>query len=715
MSFQDFWLVVRRRRTSLIVTTVVTAVLAVTAGLIRGDRYTASGEIQIQPGSSSGLKASISSVLTSGGIGTIDTVIESDVEILQSKELLLKVAESLKLLDNPDFLQGKKTVKTSTFLGQEIPLLHGNLSNPYVSEAVIKILRRNLKIGSVPRTQLISIEYKSRSPQLSADIVNALESEYIEDNFSSHYKTTQQVSKWLAGQIEDLRSVVQSSEGKMTDLQRKLGVYALDPEHSLIVQEVGSLEKGIADSTEARVSAEARYRILQSLPPDQIQDSPTPLGTDGQLSLLTSLRSQRATISSELAKLLPLYGKNYPQVKQLNAQIAALNREISEQETRVVNQANDAYRVASAAENNAKGMFDDRVKGLYGQRDDLVQYMLLTQEYESNRRMYESILSRLREAAVDAGLDAADIGIVDLALLPVEPSSPSPFLLAFGGLFLGALLGLIYAFLSEKLATHLRDAQEIQDILGLPPLAFIPQTKIMRGETGSAPVSSVIDLLRDSNSPFAESFRAFRTSLLLSSTSRQSKVIAITSCQPSEGKTVVSMNTAVALAQVGKKVVLLETDMRRPAIRNRFGLKGRHGLSEILTGLNTLEEVIQRHEKIGQLDIVPSGTVPPQPSELLASDQMGHLVEHLRANYDYVIFDCPPVLSVTDPVIVGSLADGIVVVIRQGLCTRRMLIRAAEILNSINVKIYGFVLNGIDATLPEYYGYAGYYTYKAEK
>jgi len=710
ISLHDLWLVVRKRRILLIGIAFGAAVLAVTAGLMRGKQYTASGEVQIQPGSASEFKQSLSSMLGSGN-GTLDIVIESDIRVLQSQTLLTKVAETLKLQDNPTFLGGANTVsvRTSFFQHQTVPLLHGDLNNPYVQDAIVKNLRSHLSVSRVPRTQMITIAYTSKSPELATEIVNALENEFIENNFSTHYSATQQVSKWLTAQMDDLRSIVQTSQNRMVDLQRKLGVLALDPEHSLMVQEVANLQKGVSDATEQRVLAEARYRILQSIPSDQIQDSATSVGTDFP-SLLSSLRAQRASVYADLAKLQPVYGPNYPQVKQLRSQADALTKEIGSQEARVVARAKDAYSLAEAAEGQAKGMMDAKIQELFGQRNDLVQYMLLSEEYDSNRHMYESIVERLREAEVDAGLDAADISVVDLATLPVQPSSMPTKEMALIGLLFGALGGLTLALLLEKMDTRLRDAHEIQEILGLPSLAMIPQSH-WRSKASDLEWVVGPELLRDPRSPFSESFRALRTSMRLSTTSRESKVIAVTSCQPAEGKSTVAMNMAAVLAQSGKKVALVDTDMRRPSVYKRLRLEGGKGLSEVLTGYYPLDEVIQKHETLSTLDVIPSGTVPPLPADLLASDQMTEVVKELRARYDYVIFDTPPVLSVTDPAIVAAQADGMVLVIRQGYCTRRMLARAADILGELDVKVYGFVFNGVDASLPEYYGYLGYYTY----
>jgi capsular exopolysaccharide synthesis family protein len=704
----DLWLIVRKRRILLASMAIGLALLAWAYGYFRGDMFTATGEIQIQPGSAADLKQSISSVLSGGS--QLDVIIESDSRILTSEKLLTTVARTLKLQDNACFMGNKAACRMGSLKAEPATTVHGNLDDPEERSAIVGNLRGHLTIARVPRTQMITISYVSPNRQLSADIVNALESEFIKNNFVAHYSSTQEVTNWLTGQIDDLRAIVQDSQDKMVDLQKKLGISALDPSHSMIVQEISNLEKGASDATEERVLEEARYRILQSLPPERIQDGPTPVSMEGAGGLLDNLRSQRATTAAELARQQPLYGPNYPTVKQLNGQIKALDREIAQEEQAVVNKARDAYGIAHNAEDQAKGVLNNRVRELYGQRDDIVKYELLTEEYESNRHMYESILARLREAAVDSGLDSADISVVDLASVPTGASSMSPMTMAELGFVFGLFAGLALALLLERMDTRMRDSKQIQELLGVPAIAIVPQTN-WKNKSSEADAGSGPEILWDARSSFAESMRVFRTSIQLSSTSRESRVIAVTSCQPGEGKSTMSMNLAAALAQGGKKVALVDTDMRRPSVFWRLGLSDRKGLSEFLTGLEPLDGIIQTHKTLPSLDVIPSGICPPLPADLLASDQMKKFVEALRERYEYVIFDSPPALSVTDPLIVASLADGLVLVIRQGYCTKGMLARAGEIFRDVGVKVYGFVLNGVDASLPEYYGYLGYYSY----
>ena len=710
IALTDLWLVIRKRRMLLACLILGCSLVGPVIGYRRGKLYTATGEIQVHPGSAADLKASIASALSGGG--TLETVIESDSIVLTSDRLLLKVAKAMKLQDNPAFLEGATSMKAGGYLrGNTIAIAHGDMDNPYVQQFFVKKLRKHLTIARVPRTEMISISYVSKSPQLSADIVNTLQAEFIKNNFVSHYSNMQEVTTWLTQQIDDLRTVVQDSQDRMVDLQKKLGISALDPSHSVITQEISNLEKGASDATEERVSAEARYRILESLPPDRVQDSPTVLGSEGAQPQIAAMRSQRSALNAELARLQPVYGENYPQVKQLNSQIQELDRQIAKQQQRVVSEAKDALAITQANEAQANAVYENRVRELYGQRDDIVRYELLSEQYESDRHMYESILTSLREAAVDAGLDSADISIIDTAALPTAPSSLSLGSLGTVGLMFGSFFGLALALLLERMDTRMRDSKQIQELLGVPAIAVVPQTN-WKSKGAEPDMSAGPEILWDARSPFAESMRVFRTSIQLSSTSRESRVIAVTSCQPGEGKSTLSMNLAAALAQGGKRAVLVDTDMRRPSVYWRLGLSDKKGLSEYLTGFESLEGVIQTHKTLPTLDVIASGICPPLPADLLGSDQMKEFVQILRARYEYVIFDSPPSLSVTDPLIVASMADGLVLVIRQGYCTRAMLLRAGEIFRDVGVKVYGFVLNGVDTSLPEYYGYLGYYSYE---
>ena len=259
----DLWLVVRKRRILLASAAIGLALLVGAYGLFRGEMFTATGEIQIQPDSAAELKQSINSVLSGGS--QLDVIIESDSRILASEKLLTTVARTLKLQDNACFMGNKAACRMGFLKGEAATTVHGNLDDPRERSAIVGNLRGHLTIARVPRTQMITISYVSLSPKLSADIVNALESEFIKNNFVAHYSNTQQVTNWLTGQIDDLRAIVQQSQDKMVDLQKKLGISALDPSHSMIVQEISNLEKGASDATEQRVRRDQGFKLVQHL------------------------------------------------------------------------------------------------------------------------------------------------------------------------------------------------------------------------------------------------------------------------------------------------------------------------------------------------------------------------------------------------------------------------------------------------------------------
>jgi len=381
------------------------------------------------------------------------------------------------------------------------------------------------------------------------------------------------------------------------DLQKKLGISALDPQHSMIVQEITNLEKGVSDATQQRVLEEARYTCCSPCLPTRFKILQLPGHRWRPESADDPARTARVRQRGNGKAAAGLW-PNYPAGEAVR-QIQAYDHEIAKQERGSSTQAKDATGIAQAAESKATGMLGSRVHELYGQRDDLVQYELLSQEYESNRHMYESILARLREAAVDAGLDSADISIVDLASLPVAPSSMPPATMGMLGLFFGALGGLAFALLLERLDTRLRDSGRFRICwVCLPSQSCRKPT----GKPGKRPRTSIPRqppgrrFYGIPGRPLPEAMRVFRTSIQLSSTSRQSRVIAVTKLSAGRRQVHPIDESGGGPCSGGKRVVVVDTDMRRPSLLWRLKLTGKRGLSEYLTGAEPWKES-SRHTK----------------------------------------------------------------------------------------------------------------------
>jgi capsular exopolysaccharide synthesis family protein len=347
-------------------------------------------------------------------------------------------------------------------------------------------------------------------------------------------------------------------------------------------------------------------------------------------------------------------------------------------------------------------------------RDDMVEFTIRQREFDSNRELYQGLLQRLRAAGIEAGLESSEIEIVDLAYRPASPTMPSASSTIVTRLVFFLLGGIALAFTLENLDTGMRSIYEIETLIELPSLAIIPKAKryVEADDTQEATTAQRnIFVLSAPKSHFAESFRSLLTSLLLSTAGHPPKVILVTSATPSEGKTTVSTNLSSVMAQRDSKVLLIDCDLRRPTVHHRFGLTGKTGLSTILTGAARLQDVVQQVPDLPNLHILTSGPVPPFPTEMLGSQAFVQLLEEAKKNYTHVIIDSPPILSVTDGVILARMCDAVALVIRHGKTSKHIIRRARDLLIRAGAPITGIVQNAVDLNSPEYYGYYGYYNY----
>src|ERR1051325_7147785 len=346
--------------------------------------------------------------------------------------------------------------------------------------------------------------------------------------------------------------------------------------------------------------------------------------------------------------------------------------------------------------------------------ESAIEYSLLKRDLETNRTLYEGLLEKLKEAGVSAGLRSNNFRIVDAARKPTLPAEPNiPRNLTFA-LALGLTAGVGLAFVLEALDNTVHTPEQAQAISALPSLGMIPLGSLI-GEVGAprlavASSKEAVELVTQARpqSQMAESYRALRTSLLLTSLGTPPKVILVTSALPQEGKTTTSMNTAIVLAQKGSRVLIIDADMRRPSVHKALGMGPRTGLSNVLTGSAQLHQAIVRSTLIPTLYVLAAGTPPPNPAELLASSHMKDVLAELREQYDHIVVDTPPTLSVTDAVVMSTRADAVVLVIRSGQTTKQALRRARDLLMQVNARVSGVLLNAVDLTSPDYYYYYEY-------
>ena len=690
-------IVLRKRRWVLIFAVLLGFIFGMYRSWTQPQFYTSTGEIQVRAGASAQYRVDNASF---GSLSDPTMRLQTEVAILQSDSLALSVAQKLNLQNDPAFLNAKGPVK------------HRNLedNNGAVREGIIRKIHAGLKVALVPHTDLIKISYSSLNGKLSADIVNTVINDYIQRSFQTRFASTQRVSEWLSSQLDDLKQQVETSQEELMELQQPLGVNALDPTHNQISADLEQLSQATEQARIQRIIAEARYRILSSSSDTSGIEGLETSTSGTNPTLLSSLRQQRATLQVTLAQQSVELGPNHPQVKQLRAQIDTVNREIDQEQSRLLLQAKTQYNAAISDEKMTQSALDAEKADAYKLRDNLIQYQIRQREFDSNRALYEGLLQRLRAAGVQAGLESSEIDIVDIAMIPATPSmTPRSSILMFTMAF--ALLGgIILAFLMESLDTGLRSIAEIESITELPSLAIIPRARKVGSEnTEKLTIAQRnISVLMQPKSHFAESFRSLRTSLLLSTTGHPPKIILVTSATPAEGKTTTATNIAAVLAQRDTRVLLIDADLRRPTIHHRFGLVGKTGLTTVLNGTMSLEQAVQNVPEIPNLDILPSGPVPPFPTEMVGSEVMSQLIQRCTGIYSHIVIDSPPILSVTDGVLLARQADAVVLVVRHGKSSKHVVRRARDLLARAGAPVTGIVLNAVDLSSPEYYGYYGY-------
>jgi capsular exopolysaccharide synthesis family protein len=630
-----------------------------------------------------------------------ETRMSTEVLILKSDTLLYTVARDMNLANNPDFIGLACAPKC-------------RIDDPQVHAAVVGTLQGNLIITIIPRTQIMTVTYSSLGAKLSADIVNQLIADYINRAFQAPVHQTELVSSWLSNDLDDLKTQLESTQEQMLQLERKLGVLAFDSQHNQLQSSLDQLLTAEGAARIARIAAEERYQMIKNMDPNTVDESieTTPGTLPGEL---TGLRSQRATLQAQYAQLTGPggLGTNHPRARQLRQQIDQITAEINTEHTRLETQARENFLAAQKTEQATEQELDAQKAQAYSQGDEMVRYTLLQREYEQNRALYDALKQRLETAKIESGLGATEVDQVDKALPPVSPTmqSTSSLVISNGLFFL--LGGIVLAFIVENLDTGLRSVQEMEAVMGMPSLAVIPRAR--RPGVEQAAAMSVIErnltVLNQPKSQFTEAIRSLRTSLLLASAGHPPKFILFTSATPSEGKTNTAGNLACILSQADARVILIDADLRRPSVHHRFGLAGRVGLTTVLAGAASLEEAIQQVPELPNLDILPSGPVPPFPTEMLSSEAMRSVLDRLAEKYTYVVIDSPPILSVTDGIILSRSADAVVLVVRHGKSNRNIMRRTRDLLARSGAPVAGLVLNAVDLNSADYYDYYGYSGY----
>jgi len=639
--------------------------------------------------------------------------LDTEVRILQSDLLALQVIRYLNLDKRPEF-GGHPEQKQPNLVAD--PLQTDSIR----TSALLAGFKGNLHVALIPNTRIIEIHYRSTNAQLASDSVNALANTYVEQNFKTKFESTMQASDWLSKQLVDLQMKVETSQEKLVRYQKEHEILGIDEKQNITTEKLDELNKEMTQAESDRMQKEAIYRQTQSNDPQVVAAAiiadTTGTGGGAGSALLDHLREQQAGLKIQVAELSTQFGPSYPKVLQLENQLKEIDHQLQAETNKAVDHLRGQYQAALQRETMLRDAFDKQKQEANKLNESAIEYSLLKRDVESNRTLYEGLLEKLKEAGVTAGLRSNNFRIINAARVPTAPTEPNiPRNLAFA-LVLGMISGVGLAFLLENMDNTVRTPEQAQAISGLPSLGMIPlgSKTSNRGPAGtrlaltsSKEAVEMVTQVRP-QSQMAESYRALRTSLLLSNLGAPPKVIMVTSARPQEGKTTTSINTAIVLAQKGVRVLLIDADLRRPSVHKTLGMGPRSGLSNVLTGSATVQQTVTPSSVLPNLSILPAGTPPPNPAELLASSNMRDLLAELREQFDHIVIDTPPTLSVTDAVVLSPRADASILVIRSGQTTKQALRRARDILMQVNAHVAGVLLNAVDLTSPDYYYYYEY-------
>ncbi len=556
-----------------------------------------------------------------------------------------------------------------------------------------------LMIRPEPNSRLVRIVYAHSDPRFAALAANSVADEYAQQNIDMRLQNTEKTLKWLGEELKRQEAQLAQSEAALTDYREQNNALSLEDRQNIVVSRLNQLNDKVTLARNERLSKEAIYNQLRGADPaaDRIDNFPV-VGTN---TGVVEAKSVIATLNTQKSSYAGRYGPEHPRMIEVSAQLENARRRLIAERTKVIESVKNDYNAALAQERS----FSSQLEQQKGASMDLDRksgdYKLLQRKADSDRQVYQSLLARQKELAVVANSSANNVTVIDRADVPSFPVSPNPRRDWITAVLAGLTVALALAFGIEYLDDSVKTPEDISKRLRLPLLGLVPA---VRGDR--VPV-----LTETVPHDFGEAFRSLRTSLVFTSVAQSTRIIAVTSTQPLEGKTTTACNLAIALAFGGSRVLLIDADMRRPGLHKTIGLENGTGLSHLLVGQARVRDAVQRTSE-PNLVVITAGRTPPNPSELLSSERMNTFLVNLATGpFDWVIIDTPPVLAVTDAVILAPKVSGLVFVIGSEMTRRVHAERALETLQAGRPRSIGAVLNRVDFDRNKYY-YSRYYGYQ---
>jgi polysaccharide biosynthesis transport protein len=630
---------------------------------------------------------------------------ETQYQILRSRDLAQRAVEKMGLDRDLDFL-GLTGLTDKSKLSQALAAADpaGKLANMVM-------------IAPVKDSKVVLVSFESPDPKRAARLANGLVEAYIDRNFEQRRSASVDAGTWLDERLGTLEKNLENSENQMIDFKKNKNLLSvsLEDQINLNSTKLRALAETLNRLEIQRLELDAKRKVIASLRTDTASAQVLERVLAGKEPLLTALKASEAKLMEQLVELRQKYGENNDKRTIPEAQLKEVQGQIQEEVKNALKALDAEYAQVRENEKAVNESFAREKRAAMEINELSVHYNRMKRMAENNQAMYSLVLGRSKETDLTSMLKTNNVRRLDPALVPKRPVRPRVQLnLGLAAAF-GLALGIGLAFLLDLMDRTVKSQDDVETIVGLPFLGMIPSMEQQehkprrRGQPPELESVRTRDMyvLSHPRSPVAECHRSLRTNITFMSPEKPMRRLLVTSAGPREGKTTTAVGLGITMAQSGGRVVLVDTDMRRPRLHQALGVSNERGVTSLVVGECALADAIKGTD-VPQLDVIPCGPVPPNPTELLHTERFKELLTRLSESYNLVILDSPPVIAVTDAMVLSTQVDGVVLVAKAGRTTKDMLSHTKRHLTGINANILGVVLNDVDVRRRQY----GYYDYR---
>ncbi len=699
-----YWRIVRKHWG--LIATVFAGVVA--AGLLYTLRqpkiYEASATVDIEQTSPQVLGSNVQDVVDMGpgNFWFAKEYYETQYKIIASRAVSQRVVDRLQLASDLDFL-GLAKLKDAEARAKALKGI-----DP------VAALQARIRVDPVKDSHLVFVRVDDVEPARAALLANAVAQAYIDENADQRVEAVKNAADWLQGQMGDLKAKLEGSELSLYNYKRDNDILSmsLEDQQNTTSQKLKTLADEITHAQTHAIDLGAQVKVLRALQArgrsegDFREDS---FGPVVQSPLIQSLKANYFQQKEEVAELSQRYEAKHPKLLEAESKLAAARVQLQQEIDHIVAASEADYAQAEDAVLALQKLFDRvRVEAFEVNKKE-IDYKKLQREEQNNQRLYDLVLKRLKETDLSVLLKTNNLRLLDAAIVPRSPIKPSLRTNGLVAVVLGLLGGLAVAFGLEKLDSSFKGQEDVERILGLSFLGIVPSiddSTLPRGAGDRAATARDLFVHSHPKSSVAECCRSIRTNLLFMSPDRPLRRLLVTSSGPQEGKTTTAVSLGIAMAQSGNRVLLVDTDMRRPRLHRAFGVPNEVGLSTAVVGEARIEDCVKTTE-VPSLWVLPCGPIPPNPAEMLHAARFKEIVASLSERFDRVIFDSPPLAAVADAAVLSTQVDGALLVLKAGRTSRELARRALDALRGVNATMAGAILNDLDLASREY----GYYYY----